>query len=138
MKETLLLVSMRILAYCLMPNHWHFVLWPVLDDELSVFCTGTILVLSAWACGRYRDRMTGSLHCDICPTESGKRTLPYLSCAVHREKCTTPLPSAMAGKLIRVPVTLAIIGWLTFVVGVVIEGPTWAKLALLSAARGLP
>jgi len=28
---------MRILAYCLMPNHWHFVLWPVLDDELSVF-----------------------------------------------------------------------------------------------------
>jgi putative transposase len=36
-KETLLIVSMRILAYCLMPNHWHFVLWPVLDDELSVF-----------------------------------------------------------------------------------------------------
>lgn len=36
-KETLLIVSMRILAYCLMPNHWHFVLWPEADRELSQF-----------------------------------------------------------------------------------------------------
>ena len=34
---------------------------PVLDDELSAFYTWTILVLSACARGRYRDRMTGSL-----------------------------------------------------------------------------
>jgi putative transposase len=27
----------RILAYCLMPNHWHFVLWPRADDELTAF-----------------------------------------------------------------------------------------------------
>ena len=27
----------RILAYCLMPNHWHFVLWPREDDELTAF-----------------------------------------------------------------------------------------------------
>ena len=27
----------RILAYCLMPNHWHFVLWPRLDGELTDF-----------------------------------------------------------------------------------------------------
>lgn len=25
----------RLLAYCLMPNHWHLVLWPRLDGELS-------------------------------------------------------------------------------------------------------
>jgi putative transposase len=25
----------RILAYCLMPNHWHFVLWPRHDGELT-------------------------------------------------------------------------------------------------------
>lgn len=25
----------RIAAYCLMPNHWHLVLWPRADDELS-------------------------------------------------------------------------------------------------------
>ncbi|MCC6125519.1 MAG: transposase [Pirellulales bacterium] len=27
----------RILAYCLMPNHWHFVLWPQEDGELTDF-----------------------------------------------------------------------------------------------------
>ena len=28
---------MRILAYCLMPNHWHFVLWPRKEGELTDF-----------------------------------------------------------------------------------------------------
>lgn len=27
----------RVLAYCLMPNHWHLVLWPRADGELSEF-----------------------------------------------------------------------------------------------------
>ena len=27
----------RILAYAVMPNHWHFVLWPREDDELTAF-----------------------------------------------------------------------------------------------------
>lgn len=27
----------RILAYCLMPNHWHMVLWPRQDGELTAF-----------------------------------------------------------------------------------------------------
>ena len=27
-KETLDKVPMRICAYCVMPNHWHFALWP--------------------------------------------------------------------------------------------------------------
>jgi putative transposase len=30
-------VPMRILAWCLMPNHWHLVLWPSLDNELSEY-----------------------------------------------------------------------------------------------------
>ena len=30
-------VNMRTLAYCLMPNHWHLVLWPREDGDLSVF-----------------------------------------------------------------------------------------------------
>ena len=36
-EETLQLYPMRILAYCLMPNHWHFVLWPENDGDLSAF-----------------------------------------------------------------------------------------------------
>jgi putative transposase len=30
-------VSMRTLAYCVMPNHWHLVLWPRRDGDLSRF-----------------------------------------------------------------------------------------------------
>ena len=30
-------VPMRCLAYCLMPNHFHFVLWPQADDHLAKF-----------------------------------------------------------------------------------------------------
>lgn len=36
-EETLRLYPMRILAHCLMPNHWHFVLWPEGDRDLSAF-----------------------------------------------------------------------------------------------------
>ncbi|MFM7739596.1 MAG: transposase, partial [Planctomycetota bacterium] len=35
--ETLRLAPMRICGYCLMPNHGHFLLWPVGDDDLSTF-----------------------------------------------------------------------------------------------------
>lgn len=30
-------VRMRILSYCVMPNHWHMVLWPLKDGDLSEF-----------------------------------------------------------------------------------------------------
>lgn len=30
-------ISMRILGYCLMPNHWHLVLWPRRGTDLSRF-----------------------------------------------------------------------------------------------------
>lgn len=30
-------MATRILAYCVMPNHWHLVLWPQRDGELSEF-----------------------------------------------------------------------------------------------------
>jgi putative transposase len=29
--------EMRLLAYCLMPNHWHLVVWPQEDGQLSRF-----------------------------------------------------------------------------------------------------
>jgi len=36
-EETLRVASMRICAYCWMSNHWHFVLWPERDGDLSRF-----------------------------------------------------------------------------------------------------
>ena len=37
MEESLKFVPMRILAYCLMPNHWHLVLYPRADGDLVNF-----------------------------------------------------------------------------------------------------
>jgi len=37
MAETLEVRPMRICAWCLMPNHWHLVLWPKADGDLAAF-----------------------------------------------------------------------------------------------------
>jgi putative transposase len=36
-------VSMRLLAYCVMPNHWHLVVWPQHDGDLSRFMSWVTL-----------------------------------------------------------------------------------------------
>ena len=36
-EKTLRSCPMRICCYLLMPNHWHFVLWPEKDGELAAF-----------------------------------------------------------------------------------------------------
>jgi putative transposase len=30
--------GLRLIAYCLMPNHWHMVVWPRTSTEVSSFC----------------------------------------------------------------------------------------------------
>lgn len=35
MKQASERTPMRLLSYCLMPNHFHFVLWPICDGDLS-------------------------------------------------------------------------------------------------------
>jgi putative transposase len=37
MEETLQICPMRICSYSLMPNHWHMVLWPERNEDLSKF-----------------------------------------------------------------------------------------------------
>lgn len=37
LRETLEQSPMRICAYCVLPNHWHLLLWPEGDDDLAVF-----------------------------------------------------------------------------------------------------
>jgi putative transposase len=44
LRQALAWQPLRLLAFCLMPNHWHLVLWPQRDGELSEFLrwlTGT-------------------------------------------------------------------------------------------------
>ena len=36
-EETLRTCRMRICAYCVLSNHWHFVLWPEADGDLAAF-----------------------------------------------------------------------------------------------------
>jgi len=43
-------VPLRILGYCLMPNHWHFVLWPQRDGELTAFLRWLTHAYAALAC----------------------------------------------------------------------------------------
>ena len=52
--------KMRLLAYCIMPNHWHLVVWPRGDGDLSAF-TGwlTLTHTQRWHAHRHR---TGEGH----------------------------------------------------------------------------
>ena len=44
LEGSLAVVPMRILAYCLMPNHWHLVLYPRADGDLARFLQRVTLI----------------------------------------------------------------------------------------------
>ena len=49
LEETLQSRPMRICSYCLMPNHWHLVLWPNGDADLTAFMQRlTITHVTRW------------------------------------------------------------------------------------------
>ena len=60
--EAKLRQNMRILGYCLMPNHWHLLLWPREDPDLSDF-TGwlTLTHTQRWHAHRH-NAGTGHLY----------------------------------------------------------------------------
>src|SRR3989344_9619062 len=37
LEEAVKKFNMRLLAYCIMPNHWHLVIYPISDGDLSRF-----------------------------------------------------------------------------------------------------
>jgi len=55
-------VGMRILAYCLMPNHWHLVLWPRRDGDLSDFLGWVTLTHTQRWHAFHRSAGTGHLY----------------------------------------------------------------------------
>jgi putative transposase len=54
--------GMRLVAYCLMPNHWHLVLWPRRDGELSDFMHWLTLTHTQRWHAHYRDVGSGHLY----------------------------------------------------------------------------
>lgn len=53
--ETLAKLPLRICGYCVMPNHWHFVVWPEADDQLaSFFQRLTVTHATRWARAKRR------------------------------------------------------------------------------------
>jgi putative transposase len=54
--------GMRLLAYCLMPNHWHLVVWPHRNDELSDFGHWLTLTHTQRWHAHYRHVGTGHLY----------------------------------------------------------------------------
>lgn len=53
--ETLAKIPLRICGFCLMPNHWHFVVWPERDGQLGVFFQRLgVTHVTRWARARCR------------------------------------------------------------------------------------
>ena len=55
-------LDVPLLAYCIMPNHWHLVLWPQRDGELSEFMRWlTVTHTQRWH-AHYRSQGTGPVY----------------------------------------------------------------------------
>jgi putative transposase len=108
--ETQAVRPTRLLAYCVMPNHWHLVLWPETDDAVERF-VGRLSLTHAKRLHRWRGT-SGPVYperYEAIPVESGKslfRVIRYVErnpCAA----CLVPTPgawhssSASPGSLIR-------------------------------------
>src|ERR1700730_9847256 len=60
--ETRATFPVRILAFVLMPNHWHFVLWPENDHDLTDFCRGVTHTHSMRWHAHYHTSGTGHIY----------------------------------------------------------------------------
>jgi len=53
-------VERRLLAYCVMPNHWHLVVWPRADGDLSSFFGWlTMMHTQHWHASHPRQLLSG-------------------------------------------------------------------------------
>jgi putative transposase len=53
---------MRVLAFCVMPNHWHFVLWPEKDGDLTAFMSWLTLTHTMRWHAHYQTSGSGHLY----------------------------------------------------------------------------
>ena len=80
----------RLLAYCLMPNHWHLIAWPRTDGELSRFVGWlTLTHTQRWHAHRHS---AGSGHLyqgtfQVIPDPGGR---PFLLGRAYVERTAAP------------------------------------------------
>jgi REP element-mobilizing transposase RayT len=77
LEEALRIRSMRVCAYCVMPNHWHFVVWPERDGDLSAFLGARGRWRRSWRNGRSRVPPIGQ------PSSTERRAKPNLAALRH-------------------------------------------------------
>jgi len=93
MAEALAIRPVRLLAFCIMPTHWHLVIWPETDDDVERFVAWLSLT-HARRFNRYRNT-SGPVYpqrFEAIPIESGTalyRAIRY----VERNPCAAGLAS---------------------------------------------
>ena len=86
---------MRILGYCLMPNHWHLVLWPRRDGELSDYLRWVSVTHTQRRHARYGTAGTGPLY-------AGRfKSFPVQGDQHYLEVCRYAERNALRAKLVR-------------------------------------
>jgi putative transposase len=90
----------RLLAYCIMPNHWHLILWPDEDGDLSEFMRWlTVTHTQRWHAHRHTAG-TGPLYqgrFKSFPIQDDDHFLTV--CRVRRAKCLTRPAGFEGGRL---------------------------------------
>ena len=74
--ETLEKIPMRIGSYCVVPNHWHFVLWPEHAGDFAAFMQRLTVPIS------YSMRKNGS-----GPVYGAVNAAKSPACSGHKTKC---------------------------------------------------
>jgi putative transposase len=62
LSEALDWVDIRLLAYCVIPNHWHLVVWPERDSDLSEFMRWLTLTHTQRWHAKHHSQGTGPLY----------------------------------------------------------------------------
>ncbi|HET6247544.1 MAG TPA: transposase [Tepidisphaeraceae bacterium] len=86
LEATLEAVPVRLLAYCLMPNHWHLLLWPRKDGDLGRFMQRlTTTHVRRWRTFRHSEGR-GHLYQGVYKSFPVEDSLPFLPVARYVEQ----------------------------------------------------
>src|SRR5207245_2326400 len=70
----------RVLAYCLMPTHWHFVLWPQTDDQMSAMLRWLTLTQAVRWQTHYQRVGSGHVYQNRFKASRSRRTNASIAC----------------------------------------------------------